>query len=87
MRTGNKKRICHPQAMVSGHAATLCLDDFAHLGGAGEGNLVHVQVGGEGGPGSLPEPVHHVDHAYIRGKYQCKKDFFCRNILILFNMF
>ncbi len=37
-------------------------DQLAHLGGTGEGNLVHVIVGGQGRSGGLAEAGYHVHH-------------------------
>ena len=38
------------------------LDDLPHLGGPGEGDLVHVRVVGDGGPGSGTVAGHDVEH-------------------------
>ena len=38
-------------------------DQLAYLGGAGEGNLVDIRVGGQRRPGGLAEAGDHVHHA------------------------
>src|ERR1022692_3576705 len=45
-------------------AARCCRhDQLAYLGGAGEGDLVHIVVGGQRRAGGLAEAGHHVHHA------------------------